>query len=111
MALYAEVEAERGGAMLKKALEEKHKKKLPPSMTGPLHGVSGQADIDVTETMMVVMTRWLTPTEIAKKVSAILDRDVRVQLINNRLHSNKSGRFKSKPVPKAPRTKYWMIAK
>lgn len=96
-----------GAMMLAMAKREGHRRKMPRSWDDAVQGRNGQEAADVTAAMFKVMNDWVVPVDIAAKVSAILGREVKVQLINNRLHSNKSGRFVSKP--KTKRTKFWKL--
>jgi len=98
-----------GLAMLKLARKEGHRARVPGSWDDKTHGRNGQEAKDVTESMFKFMADWIVPVDIAAKVSADLGREVKVQLINNRLHSNKSGRFASKQ--KTKRTRFWRLAK
>ena len=84
-----------------------HRSKMPFTWGDGLPGRNGLEAADVTAAMFTVMNDWIVPVDIAAKVSASLGREVKVQLINNRLHSNKSGRFVSKP--KKARTKFWKL--
>lgn len=96
-----------GMAMQRLARKEGHRRKTPTSWDDAVQGRNGQEAADVTAAMFTVMNDWIVPVDIAAKVSAKLGREVKVQLINNRLHSNKSGRFVSKP--KTKRTKFWKL--
>jgi len=96
-------EAEYTRQMLDLVGTKGHRSKLP----GSAQARQGRESADVTAAMFKVMNDWIVPVDIAAKVSAILGREVKVQLINNRLHSNKSGRFVSKP--KTKRTKFWKL--
>ena len=100
-------EAEYTRQMLALVGTKGHRPKMPFTWGDGLPGRNGLEAADVTAAMFTVMNDWIVPVDIAAKVSEVLGREVKVQLINNRLHSNKSGRFVSKP--KTKRTRFWKL--
>ena len=78
-------EANLGLIMARLSRKEGHRGKTPVSYgTGEGSG-NGLPAADVTSAMLDVMTHYMTPTEIAESVQAILGRPISPQLINDRL--------------------------
>ena len=77
-----------GLMMAQMARKEGHRGRVPVAYgTGEGSG-NGLPQPDVTDAMREAMTIWMTPTEIAQSVSALLGREINTQMINDRLRKN-----------------------
>lgn len=96
-----------GMAMARHVRKEGHRGKLPTARgTGEGAG-NGLPAVDITNAMLEVMTQYMTPTEIARSVQAIVGRPISPHRITDRLRKGLKDKVVSKMRDK--KTRVWKL--